>query len=109
VEEARFYLRADCGQSVLQYRRTHALSRYSLNFDRALASDPSQARNSFRATTNARKHMSHSVIGPEGPLNSSPKALKENAPFSFGDGGNARSKIATMAKADIAAQGSPIF
>jgi hypothetical protein len=53
---------------------------------------PSQARNSFKATTKARKHTSHSVIGPEGPLNSSPKALKENAPLSFDVGGNARSK-----------------
>jgi hypothetical protein len=60
------------------------------------------------AITIAKKHITHSVIGPEGPLNSSPKAFKESVPFSMGNW-KACSIIATIAKAEIPAQGSPRF
>jgi hypothetical protein len=75
---------------------------------RAIISDY-QIRSSFSAITKARKQISQSVIGPEGPVNSKPKALNENEPAASAFGGKARSKIATTAKAAIAAAGRPMF
>src|SRR3984957_9885549 len=42
------------------------------------------------------KHASQSVIGPAGPLNSSPKALISSCPFALTAGGNTFNNDATM-------------
>jgi hypothetical protein len=70
---------------------------------------PAHTRNNRSAKTKPRKHISHNVIGPEGPLNSNPNALRLTCPLASVGGGKALRRAATIAKAEAAAQGTPMF